>query len=398
MNICIKRGSREIGGSCVELTADNGKRLLVDFGLPLDAPESSPEQMPDIRGALPCGLLISHAHADHYALAHWLDTRVPVYIGKIAREMIEVTNSYSRQKCALKNTVDISPWKPFTIADTFRVTPYWVDHSAYDAYAFLIEADGKRVFYTGDFRAHGRISVCVERLIASPPKRIDVLLMEGSMLGRGEGKSATEGALERRFEKAFRQTKGVVAVMASSTNLNRLVTLYKAAVSAGRELVVPPHVGLLTMKTGNPNLPNFKTFKKFRKWDAPGTRAPHAVSSDAVLAEPGRYVVFLKTSITETMLANGLFCPDAAFIYSMWSGYKKQERMTAMLARIEATGTRMAPDIHTSGHADIPTLKRFAKAMNATRIVPIHTEHPDRYRELFGSTVEPHADGESFFV
>ena len=38
----------------------------------------------------------------------------------------------------------------------FRVTPYLVDHSAFDAYALLVEADGKRVFYSGDFRGHGR--------------------------------------------------------------------------------------------------------------------------------------------------------------------------------------------------------------------------------------------------
>jgi ribonuclease J len=396
MKICIKRGSREIGGSCVELTACNGKRLLVDFGLPLDAPEASPELMPDIRGPLPCGLLVSHAHADHYALAQWLDARVPVYIGKVARKLIEAANLYSPQKCELKNTQDISPWRPFTVADTFRVTPYWMDHSAYDAYAFLIEADGRRVFYTGDFRAHGRINVCVERLIASPPKRVNVLLMEGSMLGRGDEKSQTEEALESRFENVFRGTRGVAAVMASSTNLNRLVTLYKAAVRAGRELVVPPHVGLLTLVTGNKNLPNFKHFKHFKKWDERSTQR-HAVSSAAVLAEPGRYVVLLKTSITETLLANGLFCPGASFIYSMWGGYKKQERMATTLAQIERAGTRME-DLHTSGHADIPTLKRFAEAMNADRIVPIHTQQPERYFELFGPTVERRADGEEFLV
>ena len=398
MKICIKRGSHEIGGSCVEITADNGKRLLVDCGLPLDAPEASAELMPDLRGPLPCGLLVSHAHADHYALAQWLDARVPVYIGKTAQKLIETTNLYSPQKCELKNTVDILPWRPFTVADTFRVWPYWVDHSAYDAYAFLIEADGKRVFYTGDFRAHGRINMCVERLIAKPPGRINVLLMEGSMLGRGEGKSQNEEALEAQFENVFRETKtkGVAAVMASSTNLNRLVTLYKAAVRTGRELVVPPHVGLLTMATGNPNLPNFKYFKSFKKWDERDTR-DHAVLPGAVLAEPGRYVVLLKTAITEAMLANGLFCADASFVYSMWGGYKKQEQMATMLAKIKRTGTRM-DDIHTSGHADVPTLKRFAAAMNADRIVPIHTEHPERYRELFGSTVEQHADGEEFCV
>ncbi len=40
----------------------------------------------------------------------------------------------------------------------FRILPYLVDHSGFDAYALTIEADGKRLFYSGDLRAHGRKS------------------------------------------------------------------------------------------------------------------------------------------------------------------------------------------------------------------------------------------------
>jgi hypothetical protein len=38
----------------------------------------------------------------------------------------------------------------------FKITPFLIDHSGYDAYSLLIEANGKRLFYSGDFRAHGR--------------------------------------------------------------------------------------------------------------------------------------------------------------------------------------------------------------------------------------------------
>ena len=31
-----------------------------------------------------------------------------------------------------------------------------MDHSAFDAYAFLVEAEGRSLFYSGDFRIHGR--------------------------------------------------------------------------------------------------------------------------------------------------------------------------------------------------------------------------------------------------
>ncbi len=72
---------------------------------------------------------------------------------------------------------DLADRQPVTIGP-FRITPYVVDHSAYDAYALLIEADGRRLFYSGDFRMHGRKSRTMERLLAKPPEAIDALLME----------------------------------------------------------------------------------------------------------------------------------------------------------------------------------------------------------------------------
>lgn len=66
----------------------------------------------------------------------------------------------------------------------FHVTPYLVDHSAYDAYALLIEARGKRLLYSGDFRGHGRKSALFERMVADAPRDIDALLVEGSSLSR----------------------------------------------------------------------------------------------------------------------------------------------------------------------------------------------------------------------
>ena len=117
----------------------------------------------------------------------------------------------------------------------FRVTPYLVDHSAFDAYSLLVEADGKRVFYSGDFRGHGRKRKLFEAMVARPPKDIDVLLMEGTTIGRSgtdEG-FATEDDLEQEFVQAFRATKGLHFVWTSSQNIDRLVTIFRATKRTG---------------------------------------------------------------------------------------------------------------------------------------------------------------------
>ncbi|AND69509.1 beta-lactamase-like:RNA-metabolising metallo-beta-lactamase [Dyella thiooxydans] len=86
-----------------------------------------------------------------------------------------------------------------------------MDHSAYDAYALLIEGGGDRLFYSGDFRGHGRKAALFERLVANPPADIDALLVEGSSLTRLELDATfpTEGDVEARLLKELAQTDGL---------------------------------------------------------------------------------------------------------------------------------------------------------------------------------------------
>jgi mRNA degradation ribonuclease J1/J2 len=53
------------------------------------------------------------------------------------------------------NTIEFTNGVPLEFGP-FRITPHLVDHSAYDACALEVEADGRRLFYSGDIRAHGR--------------------------------------------------------------------------------------------------------------------------------------------------------------------------------------------------------------------------------------------------
>jgi len=86
----------------------------------------------------------------------------------------------------------------------FKVTPYLMDHSAVDAYAFLIEVSGKKIFYSGNFRAHGRKSVLFDRIVENPPKDIDVLFIEGTMMRRSNEEFPDKQSVEERIVKAIR--------------------------------------------------------------------------------------------------------------------------------------------------------------------------------------------------
>ena len=88
---------------------------------------------------------------------------VPLFLGETARDV--VLTLYHRlarrdaEGCApilaaLERANTFHPGVPMMVGD-LRITPLLVDHSAFDAYMFLIEGDGLRILHTGDFRNHG---------------------------------------------------------------------------------------------------------------------------------------------------------------------------------------------------------------------------------------------------
>ena len=147
--------------------------------------------------------------------------------------------------------------EPFRLGP-FQITPFLNDHSAFDAYSLLIEADNQRIFYTGDFRAHGRKARLFDELLADPPANVDVLIMEGTHVRAGgaydEATFETESDLEDRFVTLCQATSGAVVTFGSMQNLDRLVTVYRAAKRSGRELIVDLYGATVAAAT-RPSIP-----------------------------------------------------------------------------------------------------------------------------------------------
>ena len=69
-------------------------------------------------------------------------------------------------------------------------------------------------------------------------------------------------------------------------------------------------------------------------------------------------------------------------IYSMWEGYKEQSSTKDFLDWLTSKNFAII-DIHTSGHADIETFKKFADSINPKTIIPIHTFNKQDYKTIF---------------
>lgn len=74
---------------------------------------------------------------------------IPVYFSDISRSIQETVFTFSRKGKINRETIDIQDQVPFYIGtDPVKFVPFVVDHSAYNSFMFLIEADNKRVLYT----------------------------------------------------------------------------------------------------------------------------------------------------------------------------------------------------------------------------------------------------------
>ena len=182
----IHRGCHEIGGNCVEVESQ-GKRIVLDIGLPLK--DEQDVSVPDINGLTSAddsllGIFISHPHPDHYGLLGKITQPVPVYMGEASRRINDVSAFFTPLPSLGKTETQILTDKQPIHIGPFTVTPHRIDHSAYDSYCLLVEADGKRLFYSGDVRGHGRNAHLFDDLIRNPPQDIEVFICEGTQIGR----------------------------------------------------------------------------------------------------------------------------------------------------------------------------------------------------------------------
>jgi ribonuclease J len=80
----------------------------------------------------------------------------------------------------------------------------------------------------------------------------------------------------------------------------------------------------------------------------------------------------------------------------MWSGYLEQPSGVKLRRWLSERDIQVSM-LHSSGHASPADLQRFAAAINAEEVVPVHTRQSDRYPELFAN-VRQRADAKWWTV
>lgn len=430
MHLTIHRGTNQIGGSCVELRS-GGTRIILDIGMPLTDElgkkfelkryKQYKEQELVKKGVLPdvAGLyywsntqkvdavLISHPHLDHYGFWEYVDPTILFYMGPKARKIIELEIMAPSGRKNVAGAIDYKSGKRIDIGP-FAVTPYLVDHAAYDSHALVVQAEGKTVIYSGDLRMHGHIPQATGFFLDYAPIGADALLLEGTMMGaRSDERCRSEKELETEFEAVFRKAKSIVLVYCSVQNMDRIASIYRAAKRAGRTVVTDIYgaevfnaVWKLENQKDMANIVKaMRVFYPYSLAQMLGTRNPALlrkyaglqIKSEEIRKRAKQLVMLVRPKMVDDLTIIGEM-EKAEFIYSQWAGYKA-EPDTARLLDFVKKKEMACHEIHTSGHADRQSLQKIVDKLRPKAIIPIHTENPKGYKE-FGVPVRRLQDGE----
>lgn len=432
MKFKIHRGTKEIGGSCVEVWTEN-TRIIIDIGMPIvglnggefnfrDYENLSVTALqkegvlPPVEGLYPNSkpsvdaVLISHPHIDHFGLGQFVHDDVRFYMGKLTHKLIELSGIFTPLKTDVKNVSYFEKEKSFNVGD-ITITAYWMDHSAFDAYSFFIEADGKSIFYSGDFRGHGRKKNVFKRFLHIAPKNVDCLLIEGTQLTRENAKSKTESELENDFVDLFKGSAGINLVSASGQNIDRLVTIYRACKRVDKTMVIDVYTATVlkelaeaypSLPQPSPNFPEIKVMFPYytcRRLDSLGLNnlmyqfKRYKFTKEQIAENKENIVMLVRSSMKKDLdKIDGI--DGGNIIHSLWEGYlSRGSTKTFVDSMVKERGFNLHI-IHTSGHADLGDLKAMVDAIEPKSVVPIHTFRANEYEKHYDCDIKQLKDGE----
>ena len=413
MKIKIHRGFDQIGGCITEIWTDSS-RVFIDFGqnLPSNGKTATPEEdtlmVADIIGNNEKehqAVFYTHAHEDHVGLFRYIP--LEQYIGEGSKELLLIKyrtlleryemaidechqlqegskdneelqeENYRTTKGLIDKLKAFKTWKrtalkeipsPITIGD-IRVTPFFTCHSIYDAHMFLVEADGKRIWHTGDYRQHGYMGKGLFPMLRRYATDIDVLITEGTMLKRKD-KCIHECEVSRKMESVMQAFK-YVFVLASATDIERLASIKVAAENANKPLCILS----LFMK---------RTMEFFTERQSSLSRGLFSFAplyyTDKLYDKLKRrgFTVVVGTSQADKVkkLLDRLSQEETLLIYSSWDGYYKNAEQVKANSKYKEFREMFhnVVDIHTSGHADKATIRKVIETLCPKEVICIHKE------------------------
>ena len=430
----------QIGGCVTVISAVvDGKvhRIMIDYGSSLPGSEVKKDFDYPWDTEPVDAVFFTHYHGDHVGRMTEIPDTIPLYMGSTARKVMiniqkalckrrEERELHERLLAILTDEERIHEFEKEeahykTIEDIpgFTIEPYSVDHSAYDAYMFLIEipdgrkTNGKKVIlHTGDFRGHGRRGKAMIPMIETyihqfGARQVDSLIIEGTMMSRLKEEVKTE--TEMMIEAAnYLRTNKYAFLICSSTNLDSLSSFYQAAQMAAkpysRYMYTYNEYYRTQMKTFEGTAGEYSDVYQFEhvyrldlNQKLKSSKWKERMSQKELMEKTGFLAVIKPEEYCEKYIDaflddynKGIITQKPVIIYSMWNGYvddrddnkAKNPNWIAFLNRQKKKGIEVKY-LHTSGHASAKMLAEVINKVNPQEeIIPMHTEYPEEFMNL----------------
>ena len=394
MKITIHRGAYQIGGCITEIATENAK-IFIDFGSNLPGSkknELSPQKIADLTSDADA-IFYTHYHGDHVGLHHLIPENVKQYMGAGAIEVMQckykTLSAHQNLEAELAATERMIPFKErdcININNELFVTPYFVSHSAFDAYMFVVEdkKNKTKILHTGDFRRHGYLGKGLFPTLDKFVGNVDILITEGTMLAREQEEVVSEFQIKQKTIEALNAHKYIFA-LCSSTDIDRLASFHAACKETKRAFVVDEYqnnVLQVFTKYAGAKVNLYKFDSTFRLINFAAEKVKTKLMREGFLMP-------IRTSSEKLIkgMMNIYNDEQPWLIYSMWSGYAEENKDYTnqdILNIRKLFGTRIYDgvkhQVHTSGHADIKTLYELCKAVNPSiGVIPIHKDADTKY-------------------
>lgn len=355
MTVTVHRGTRQIGGCCTEI-ATTQTRILIDAGAPLPGEESAPLCFPQADA-----VLVTHYHGDHTGELGNLPEEVPIYMVKSCKQILQkYRERMGAEYCCGVNLDKVHTFQngvSFQVGN-ICVTPIESGHSSFQPVMYLLEADGKRVLHTGDFRLHGPHR---ERLMDTLRGlgHIDLLITEGTSLTRNDGWTEEQAGAE--MAKLIRQYK-YCFLLTSSGNLDRIDT-FAQQIPRGKYFLTDAF---------QKDLIDIARAHDAAGWYHLEKTLSYGKNLEEKMEKRGFGMVIRANPAFKRIVSEYIrqFPDDTCLIYSMWSGYRELDEIQSFLALFG----KNVRTIHSSGHVTAQNLNDFITELAPEKILVIHTQ------------------------
>ncbi|MHA1945949.1 MAG: MBL fold metallo-hydrolase [Candidatus Hodarchaeales archaeon] len=428
-------GVNEIGGNCFLLESEES-RILLDFGRSFKQesiyfagylqPRTSQglkdffefDTLPRIQGLyddsfnvdfgrerqIIDGVFLSHAHMDHYGNLNLLHESIPIHMGETAKLIIQSIQETSRPRFGRDFIRPASKERPSNIR-TFRtgdciqisnlnIFPVHVDHSIPGSYGFIVEnrKDDYVIAYSGDIRLHGwRKDLTRDFIKLACEKNVNTLLMEGTNVS--EDFEMNEEKVQKDVSEAIGNTDGLAIANYSLRDIDRFRSFYFSAKENSRKLLINfKQAHLLKTLQSDKNLdippledPTIEVYRRpksrYYKWEQEILDNSEFSIIDSPNFNQEEYVFHCDFwNFTDLI---DIQPHDASYFYSHGDPFSEEgiidfNRMKEWVRKFKLKFYQF----HASGHAPQSELKRIVESIAPEVVIPIHSEEPEKYKNL----------------